>query len=229
MPNPSGGALAGLRVVEVTHRMAGELAGMVLADSGGDVVKVEPPGGVRGRQNPGFLVWNRGKRSLVADLTTTSGRAALDALVARADVLIEDLRPATVDRLGIGYDRLQSLNPELVYAAITGFGERGPLRDLPGYEAIVAAKSGRMADQPTIAGDRPAFTPTPIASYGAAMLAVQGTLAALQHRTSTGRGQRVHTSLAHALVTLDMVSGHGHRAHHVDTSGGSTGSCPSPS
>jgi crotonobetainyl-CoA:carnitine CoA-transferase CaiB-like acyl-CoA transferase len=212
-------ALDGLRVVELTHGMAGELAGMVLADNGAQVVKVEPPGGLRGRERAGFLVWNRGKHSMVADLATGPGRALLDDLVRNADVVIEDLRPATVARLGVGYGALRAVNPELVYVAITGFGERGPLRDLPGYEYIVAAKSGRMADQATIAGDRPAFTPTPIASYGAAMLAVQGALAALYRRTRGGSGCRVHTSLAHALVTVDMTSGHGHRVHHVDTSG----------
>jgi crotonobetainyl-CoA:carnitine CoA-transferase CaiB-like acyl-CoA transferase len=213
------GALDGLRVVELTHGMAGEMAGMVLADNGADVVKVEPPGGLRGRAGAGFLVWNRGKRSVVADLAGGPGRAALDDLVRGADVLLEDLRRGTVERLDVGYESLRAVNPELVYVAITGFGERGPLRDLPGYEYIVAAKSGRMADQARVGGDRPGFTPTPIASYGAAMLAVQGALAALYRRTRGGGGCRVHTSLAHALVTVDMTSGHGHRVHHVDTSG----------
>jgi crotonobetainyl-CoA:carnitine CoA-transferase CaiB-like acyl-CoA transferase len=212
-------AVEGLRVVELTHRMAGEMAGMALADNGADVVKIEPPDGLRGRSEAGFLVWNRGKRSVVADLATADGRDTLTGLVANADVVIEDLRAATVDRLDIGYKSLAAINPSVIYVAITGFGERGPLRDLPGYEHIVAARSGRMADQTTVAGERPAFTPTPILSYGAAMLAAQGALAALHRRSIDGRGRRVHTSLAHALVTLDMISGPGHRAHHVDTSG----------
>jgi crotonobetainyl-CoA:carnitine CoA-transferase CaiB-like acyl-CoA transferase len=211
--------LDGLRVVEVAHGMAGEMVGMVLADSGAEVVKIEPPTGTRGRAQAGFGVWNRGKRSVVADLDAEAGRARLATLVAEADAFVEDLRPSTVARLGIGYEQLRLLNPSLVYLALTGFGERGPLRDLPGYEYVVAAASGRMADIPTVTGERPTFTPTPILSFGASMLGVQGLLAALHQRDRGHGGQRVHTSLAHALVTVDMTSGHGHRIHTVDNSG----------
>src|SRR5665213_2603835 len=212
-------ALDGIRVVEVTHAMAGQMAGMVMADNGASVVRVEPPGGGRARGQAGFVVWNRGKAAIAADLTTTAGHDRLGDLVRSADVFIEDLRGPTIDRLGLSYQALRLLNPDLVYVAITGFGERGPLRDLPGYEYMVSAASGRMADQATIAGTRPAFTPVPIVSFGASLLAVQGALAALHHRWLGGGGQRVHTSLLHALVTLDMTSGHGHRIHLVDKSG----------
>jgi crotonobetainyl-CoA:carnitine CoA-transferase CaiB-like acyl-CoA transferase len=212
-------SLDGLRVVEVAHGMAGEMAGMVLADNGADVIKVEPPAGVGSRARSGFAVWNRGKRSVVADLESGAGKEQLARLVAGADAFVEDLRPTTVARLGFGYEDLGPLNPGLVYLALTGFGERGPLQDLPGYEYVVAAASGRMADIPSVKGRRPTFTPTPILSFGAAMLGVAGLLAALHQRDRGFGGQRVHTSLMHALVTLDMTSGHGHRIHTVDNSG----------
>ena len=137
--SPAPRALDGLRIVEVAHGMAGEMAGMVLADNGAEVVKVEPPGGNRGRGHVSFGVWNRGKRSVIADLETDAGRARLATLVGRADAVVEDLRPSTVARLRIGFEELRSHNPALVYLALTGFGERGPLRDLPGYEYVVAA------------------------------------------------------------------------------------------
>jgi crotonobetainyl-CoA:carnitine CoA-transferase CaiB-like acyl-CoA transferase len=212
-------ALDGLRVIEFSHAMAGEMAGMVLADNGADVIKIERPGPSGRRMTSGYRVWNRGKRRREVDLSLAAARPELDALVAQADAVVADLSASTADRLGVSYERLRVVNPSLVYVCISGFGERGPLRNVPGYEYLVSAKSGRMADQPTISGSRPAFTPTPIASYGAAMLAVQGLLAAVHHRDRGAPGQRVHTSLLHALVTVDMTSGHGHRIHTPDTSG----------
>ncbi len=196
-------ALEGLRVLEISAGMPSAMAGMVLAENGAEVIKIEPPAGDPVRGQPAFLFRHRGKKSVVLNLKTDDGVENLKRLIPTVDALIEDLAPRVAERMGIGYETLSAINPRLVYTAITGFGERGPLRNLPGYEAIVAAKTGRMSSQQ---GFRPGpiYTPTPIESYGAGMLAAQGTLAALLAREKTGRGERVHTSLLHALIAYDM-------------------------
>lgn len=205
-------ALDSMRILELGSGMAGAMAGMVLAENGAEVIRVEPPGGDPERDRPGAIVWHRGKKSVVLDLRDDAARASFVALAATADGLVVTLRPGAAERLGVDYASLERRAPGLVYLAITGFGERGPLRDLPGLEGMVAAASGRMAGQ---AGFRPGpiFTPVPIASYGAAMLGVEGLLAALHARRRTGRGQRVHTSLLHALTVYDMTIGYGNRTH----------------
>lgn len=205
-------ALDRMRVLELGSGMAGAMAGMVLAENGAEVIRVEPPDGDPERDRPGSLVWHRGKQSIVLDLRVDADRERFLALASTADGLIETLQPGTAERLGVDYAVLARRAPRLVYLAITGFGERGPLRDLPGYEGMVSAVSGRMAEQ---AGFRsgPIFTPVPIASYGAAMLGVEGLLAALLSRRESGRGQRVHTSLLHALSVYDMTIGYGNRTH----------------
>ncbi|MEZ4332515.1 MAG: CoA transferase [Myxococcota bacterium] len=205
-------ALDSMRILEVGSGMAGAMAGMVLAENGAEVIRVEPPGGDPERDRPGALVWHRGKKSVVLDLRDRQERARFVALASRADGLVVTLRPGAAERLGIDYETLRRDAPRLVHLAITGFGERGPLRDWPGWEGMVAAASGRMAEQK---GFRPGpiFTPVPIASYGAAMLGVEGLLAALLARRRTGRGQRVHTSLLHALSVYDMTIGYGNRTN----------------
>ena len=205
-------ALEGLRVLELGYGAAAGMAGMVLAENGAEVVKIEPPGGDPCRGQPGFAVWHRAKKSAVLDLGEPGDRSQFFELAQVADGLIEAFRPGTADKLGVDYKTLKGLNGQLVYASITGFGESGPWRDLPGYEQIVAAKSGRMT---TYDGVRPGpvFTPVPIASYGAGMLAAVGLMAGIWARESTGRGQRIHTSLLHALSVYDMTSGHGNRTN----------------
>ena len=205
-------ALEGLRVIELGSGAAAGIAGMVLAENGAEVVKVEPPSGDPCRGQPGFAVWHRAKKSAVLDLAETGDRERFYALAQVADGVIEAFRPSTAERLGVDFETLHRLNDQLVYAAITGFGETGPWRDLPGYEQIVAAKSGRMT---TYKGVRPGpvFTPVPIASFGAGMLAAVGMMAGISARAHLGRGQRVHTSLLHALSVYDMTSGHGNRTN----------------
>ncbi|WP_419848699.1 CaiB/BaiF CoA transferase family protein [Candidatus Poriferisocius sp.] len=205
-------ALEGLRVLELGSGAAAGIAGMVLAENGAEVVKIESPQGDRDRGRPGFAVWHRGKKSAVLDLADAGDRDRFLELARVADGVIEALRPATSARLGVDFETLRKLNGQLVYAAITGFGETGPWRDLPGHEQIVAAKSGRMT---TYDGVRPGpvFTPVPIASYGAGMLAAVGLMAGIWARPRLGRGQRVHTSLLHALSVYDMTSGHGNRTN----------------
>jgi crotonobetainyl-CoA:carnitine CoA-transferase CaiB-like acyl-CoA transferase len=205
-------ALEGLRVLELGSGAAAGIAGMVLAENGAEVVKIESPQGDRDRGRPGFAVWHRGKRSAVLDLADAGDRDRFLELVRVADGVIEAFRPSTAVRFGVDFETLRKLNDQLVYASITGFGETGPWRDLPGYEQVVAAKSGRMT---TYEGVRPGpvFTPVPIASYGAGMLAAVGLMAGLWARPRLGRGQRIHTSLLHALSVYDMTSGHGNRTH----------------
>ncbi len=205
-------ALEGLRVLELGSGAAAGIAGMVLAENGAEVVKIELPQGDRDRGRPGFAVWHRGKKSAVLDLADAGDRDRFLELARVADGVIEAFRPSTAVRLGVDYESLHRLNDQLVYAAITGFGESGPWRDIPGYEQIVAAKSGRMT---TYDGVRPGpvFTPVPIASYGAGMLAAVGLMAGIWARPRLGQGQRVHTSLLHALSVYDMTSGHGNRTN----------------
>lgn len=200
------GACEGLRVVDFSWWMAGPLATMVLADNGAEVIKVEPPEGDPARDLPAFQTWNRGKRSAVLDLKTNEGRERVEALLRSADIVVESFRPGVAERLGVGYDVVRELNPLAVYASITGYGDQGRNRGLKGYEALVAAKSGRMLMFERIAErDGPGYPAVPCASYSAAMLAVQGILAALHKRRKTGAGQKVSVSLLASLMPYDMV------------------------
>src|SRR4051812_36550457 len=136
---------AGLTVVELgSGSPAGSIAGMILADAGARVIKVEPPEGdtLRRRNPSGFLVWNRGKESLVADLTTPDGRRAVQDLAANADVVIDGLALDRADAYEVGYSGLSARNPALVYCDITPFGHEGPYRDIKGHDSLVAAKAG---------------------------------------------------------------------------------------
>ncbi|MEX2158661.1 MAG: CoA transferase [Dehalococcoidia bacterium] len=199
-------ACDGLRVVELASWMAGPLATMVLADNGADVIKIEPPGGDPARALPAFQTWNRGKKSIELDLKTPGGRERAHGLIADTDVVLVSYRPGVAERLGIDYDCVRQLNPRAVYASISGYGESGRLRDLRGYEALVAAKSGRMMMFERIADrDGPAMPAVPVASFSAAMLTVQGILAALRVRRATGLGQKVAVSLLASLMPYDMV------------------------
>ena len=205
-------ALEGLRILELGSGAAAGIAGMVLAENGAEVVKIEPPHGDRDRSRPGFAVWHRAKKSAVLDLANAGDRERFLKLARVADGVIEAFRPTMARRFGVDYETLCRQNDQLVYATITGFGEAGPWRDLPGYEQIVAAKSGRMTAYEGVRSG-PVFTPVPIAAYGAGMLAAVGLLAGIWARPRLGRGQRIHTSLLHALSVYDMTSGYGNRTH----------------
>lgn len=200
------GACDGLRVIDFSSWMAGPLATMVLADNGADVIKVEPPGGDPARAMPAFQTWNRNKRSAVLDLKTDAGRRSALDLCRTADVVVTSSRPGVAERLGVGYQQVHGANPRAVYAAISGYGEAGRRAGLKGYDALVTAKSGRMMMFERVA-DRPgpAFPALPCASYSAAMLAVQGVLAALHVRRETGLGQKVGVSLLSALMPFDLI------------------------
>jgi crotonobetainyl-CoA:carnitine CoA-transferase CaiB-like acyl-CoA transferase len=200
------GACDGLRVVDFSTWMAGPLATMVLADNGAEVIKIEPPEGDPARGLPAFQTWNRSKKSVVLDLKSGDGQGRAAALLRDADIAVVSFRPGVAERLGIGYERVQSLNPRCVYVAITGYGEQGKYTHVRGYEALVSAKSGRMAAFERIADrDGPMYPAVPCASFAAAMFAVQGALAGLCRRNETGAGQKVTVSLLASLMPYDMA------------------------
>ena len=197
-----------MRVVDVTSGPAGGLATMVLADFGADVIRVEPPGGDRFRSLPSACLWLRGKRSFAADLRTEDGRDDLRALVATADVLVVSGPPDRAARWGVDPAAAERLRPDLVHCSITGWGPVGPLAVIPGYEAAVAAASGRMLYfERQLRRDGPVFAAVPIAVHAAAQGAVQGILAALLARSRAGiqRVQRVETSLLQGLLPHDLA------------------------
>lgn len=164
----------GLNVVEMgAGSIAGSLVGMVLADAGARVIKIEPPDGDRLRtaEPSGFLVWNRGKESLVADLRGSAGQQAARDLAERADVVVEGFSPGVTTSWGLGAETLRAANPSLVHCAITGFGPTGPYAHLKGYDSVVAAKLGLWARGAFSFRDGPLMFPVPWGSFGCAMQA----------------------------------------------------------
>ena len=200
------GALAGTTVLEIASYVSGPYAGMLLADLGATVVKVEPPDGdpFRGwgtvEYSATFGSLNRNKRSVVLDIKTDAGRAAAQRLAERADVLIENFRPGTLDRVGLGYDVLRARNERLIYCSITGFGSDGPYRDRPGYDTIGQAMSGLLSL--LTQKDAPQPMGISLSDHLGGIFACYGVLAALLARTRTGRGQRVETSLLQSSIAF---------------------------
>jgi formyl-CoA transferase len=200
------GALAGVRVLDVTRVLAGPLCGALLADLGAEVIKIEQPGnGDDARQyNPFvngessyFMNLNRGKRGVTLDLK--KGKDIFLKMVAEADIVIENFKPGTMTKLGLDYDHLKAVNPRLIYAAISGFGQNGPYRELPGYDLIGQAMSGMMSV--TGEADRePLRAGGPICDVMGGMSGVIGILAALAHRAATGRGQMIDIALVDTVV-----------------------------
>jgi formyl-CoA transferase len=205
------GALAGLRVLDVTQVMAGPFCAMVLADLGADVIKIEPPSGDSTRRMPGavgsdspsFSAVNRGKRSLVLNLKTNAGADALRRLSRTADILVENYRPGVMAALGLDYASLSAINPRLIYASISGYGQSGPMKHKGGFDLVAQGVSGIMSvtGEP---GGAPVKSGVPLTDLGAALFALVGILAALEHRHKTGVGQHVDTSLLDAGVGLSV-------------------------
>src|SRR3984893_11764842 len=204
-------ALAGLRVLDVTQVMAGPFCGMMLADLGADVVKIEPPAGDSTRQMPGaigsaspsFNAVNRGKRSVVLDLKNREGRQVLERLVRTTDILIENYRPGGMGGLALDYDALARLQPRLIYASISGYGQTGPDRSKGGFDLIAQGVAGIMSvtGEP---GGRPVKAGGPVADLAAGLFALVAVLSAWESRHRTGRGQRIDTSLVDAGVALSV-------------------------
>jgi crotonobetainyl-CoA:carnitine CoA-transferase CaiB-like acyl-CoA transferase len=205
-----GGALSDLRVLDLSRVLSGPFATMTLADLGADVIKIEQPGTgddtrhwgppFQGDQAAYFLSVNRNKRSVALDLKTKAGLAAVRSLAAQADVVVENFRPGTAARLGLGYPDLSALNPGVVYASISGYGQTGPDAQQPGYDAVAQARSGLMsvtgeADGPPV---RVGVSATDLT---AGMWALVGILAALHERHRSGLGQWVDISLLDGQVS----------------------------
>lgn len=194
-------ALSGLRVVDFSSSLAGALTTMALRDNGCEVLKVEPPAGDPLRVVPAQTQWMRGKRSIVLDLKDETAAKRARALAAEADIVLESWRPGVAERLGLGADDLLAENQSLIHCSITGFGPRGPYRDVAGYEGIVSAVSGMMAT-----GERPRYSALPGGAFSASQAALQGILAALFTRHESGLGQRVQTSLVQGLSTYELYN-----------------------
>ena len=203
MPAP----LDGIRVLDLGLGPAAGMATMVFADFGAEVIKVEPPGGDAFRSLANAPLWLRGKKSVVIDLTTDDGRAEIGRIAAAADILVTTQLEAKAATLGHSYQALSSANPGLVYVRLTGFGPKGPYAGYPGYEGIVAAKSGRMRMFGDIA-DRPGpgYEAVQAGMHAASQSAITGTLAALFERETSGRGQLVETSLLQAMQPYDLLA-----------------------
>jgi len=194
-----------LVVVDLSWGMPGAVTSMLLADYGASVVKVERPGGGPDRESPSRAVWERGKRSVTLDLATAAGTTRLGDLLGAADVLIESFPPGRAAPLGLGVDAVRREHPSLVHCSITGYGQDGPWHDRPGFDCLVAARLGVMAEQ---AGHRegPIFLGHPTIGYGTAFLATIGILAALRARRVTGRGQFVDASLLDSVVAQSAMN-----------------------
>ena len=202
--------LAGLKVIELAHIMAGPACGQLLADMGADVIKVEKaPGGDDSRrmvppevdgESAAFMILNRNKRGMAINLKSASGREVLLRMLSRADVVIENFRVGTMERLGLGYETLRAQNPGLIYCQITGFGRTGPYADRPGFDLIAQGASGLMSVTGEGAGRPPIKAGVPVGDIGAGMLAAMGVLAAYIHRLKSGEGQLVDTSLLEASI-----------------------------
>lgn len=207
--HPAHKPLTGVRVIEMAQIMAGPTCGMMLADLGAEVVKIEKfPGGDDARQYqkpgdsampPSFRMINRGKRSLALDVRAPQGKAVVRRLVAGADVLTENFRVGVMERLGLGYDDLRCVNPALIYCSITGYGRTGPLAGKGGFDLILQAFSGIIDATGEPDGD-PVKPAVSIADTNAGILAALAILAAFVHRLRTGHGQRVETSLLQAAM-----------------------------
>ena len=193
------GALRGLKVLDFGHYIAGPLLGMLLSDQGAEVIKVERPGGDPARKELAFATWNRGKRSIVLNLKDGAAQDTARKLAGQADVLIENFRPGVAERLGIGYERLTTENPGLVYCSLPGFGESHPAHDKQGWEPIIGAATGLY---PKVEGsDEPLYSSLPIASTFAAIVGAVAVTMALCARDSTNRGQRIEVPLYDAMFT----------------------------
>jgi len=203
------GALADVRVADFSRVLAGPYATMTLADFGADVIKIEPPAGDDTRhwrppvdsagQATYFGSVNRGKRSVVLDLTTDAGRTEAQRLAATADVVVENFRPGVMDRFGLDYDSVRAANPGVVYCSITGFGA-GRGAALAGYDLLVQAVGGLMSITGDPDGD-PAKAGVALVDVLCGLNAVSGILLALRERDRTGAGQRVQVNLMHSLLS----------------------------
>ena len=216
--NQPTGPLAGIQVLDLTSVLFGPYAAQMLGDWGADVIKVEPltgdtwrySGQFRNRGMSGqFMAVNRSKRSLALDLKHPDGKAALQRLIKKADVLLSNIRPAALARLGFGYEDCQQLNPRLIYAAATGFGQDGPWAARPAFDEIIQASSGFASAMGT--DEEPAFVPSLVGDKICGIAMAGAISAALVHRERTGKGQMVEIPMLETLAgfnSIEMLGGH---------------------
>jgi crotonobetainyl-CoA:carnitine CoA-transferase CaiB-like acyl-CoA transferase len=196
--------LKGVRIIEQGTFITGPCCGLMLADLGADVIKIESPDGdpyrayQGGSYSPHFQAYNRNKRSLALDLKQTNDRDVFDQLIREADVFIQNFRPGTADRLGAGAKRLQEINPKLIYCSISGFGSSGPYVDRPSYDSVAQALSGFLSV--VVDEDRPRFLGPALADAITGIYASYGVLGALFDRTRTGKGRMVEISMLEAMA-----------------------------
>src|SRR5215467_3655445 len=202
--------LSGILVLDFTTLLPGPLATLMLAEAGAEVVKIERPGGEELRRYPPYIdgesavyaLLNRGKKSVVLDLKTADDRARLAPLLARCDVVVEQFRPGTMARLGLGYEAVKAVNPRVVYCAITGYGQDGPRRNEAGHDLNYIAATGLLALSPG-PGDRPTVPPALIGDIGGgAMPAVMNILLGLRRRDATGEGCFIDVAMTDAMFTF---------------------------
>lgn len=209
MAEPVKGPLDGLRVIDLTRVLSGPFCTMILGDLGADVIKIEPPKGdpvrAQGTMTEGhsgyFAGFNRNKRSVVLDLYSPAGKAALNRLLADADVLVENFRPGTLEKLGLTADALKALNPRLIIASVNGYGSEGPYVDRPAFDFIAQAMSGFMGVNGEADGP-PMRAAPPVSDLIAGIYAAVGILAAVQGRERTGEGQTVEVAMVNGLLSL---------------------------
>jgi crotonobetainyl-CoA:carnitine CoA-transferase CaiB-like acyl-CoA transferase len=202
--------LAGVRVLDLSRALAGPFCTMMLADLGADVVKVEPPGKgdetrawgppfVNG-ESAYFMSVNRNKRSIVIDLKSKDGVEVLKRLAKKADVLVENFRPGTMEKLGVGYSAIKKVNPRIIYCAISGFGQTGPYKDRAGYDLVIFAESGQMS----ITGEEgrpPVKAGVAVSDIGAGMYGAFAVVSSLLGRSATGKGDFVDVSLFEGQIS----------------------------
>ncbi|MBV9786210.1 MAG: CoA transferase [Acidisphaera sp.] len=215
------GSLDGLLVLDLTSHLSGPYCAMMLADHGAEIIKIERPDKgddarhmppfVEGESAP-FMIWNRNKQSAALDFKLPEDRACFLAMVDQADILVENFRPGTLDKLGIGWSVLHERNPRLIYGAISGFGQTGPYRNRGGFDLITQGMSGLASTNGPEAGE-PHRLPIAISDVAAGMFLAFGILAALEARHRTGRGQYVETSLLEAATSLGVYEA----AHYFAT------------
>ncbi|HVY88146.1 MAG TPA: CoA transferase [Hyphomonadaceae bacterium] len=203
------GALEGLKVLDCTHVIAGAWCSLILADLGADVIKIENPEGetTRGREDSAFKPFdfvNRNKRAIALDVSKPEGAAIVRDMAKTADVFVENFRPGAMARSGLGYDDLKAVKPDIIYCSVSGFGQTGPYRDRGGFDLIAQAMSGIMSFTGEIGSTNPTACGVPISDLNAGMFAAIAVLGALNHRSRTGEGQYVETSLFEAALAYTL-------------------------
>ena len=203
------GPLKGMRVIELAHIMAGPVCGLMLADMGADVIKVEKPSGDDsrrfvppeiGREAAAYMMMNRNKRGISLNLKSNKAQKILLKLLSNADVVIENYRKGTMEKLGLSYDTLQEINPRLIYCEISGFGRTGPYAERGGFDLIAQGMAGLMSITGESPGRPPVKVAAPISDINAGILAAMGVCAAYSNMLQTGLGQKVDTSLFESAI-----------------------------